>query len=461
MRPTPMPSAPIERLSIRAAVALGLAVILGLWLFTGYTFARRMDEVERRASDVAARYTRAQEMLATVRALVLVNSVRVRDALLNPDPSALATYRTQVETNYATIQDALSQYEPVLETDAEMAQVARLRHEIDNFQATTRSVLEGDAPGQTTAEVRELLNAHIVPRREAAVRISEEIQALNRAAFLKQQADLAAIHRTAEEQSARRLGAAMAVSMAVLLLAWVYAGRLERQLRRQMEVDARISRDLQDATSKLMSAQEDERKTIARELHDEVGQVLTAIKVELGLAQRTLESKGLPGAPLAEAQLITDGAINTVRDITQLLHPSALDDLGLPAAVEASLRGLQRRHDIKVEFTQEGMDERLEPETELAAYRIVQEALTNVARHSRATFCGVRLARNDHGLVVEIQDDGHGFEVDPVETPARRGIGLIGIRERTSQLGGSCQIESQPGAGTRITAELPVEAVSV
>jgi signal transduction histidine kinase len=222
-----------------------------------------------------------------------------------------------------------------------------------------------------------------------------------------------------------------------------------------MERGARTSKELHDATITLMSAQEDERRTLARELHDEVGQVLTAIKVELSLAQRNLEQRGLSAQPLAEAQAIADGALRTVRDLTQLLHPAALDDLGLPAAIDASLRGLARRHDINVDLSQSGLTERLPRETEVAAYRIVQEALTNVARHSRATHCHVRLLRLPATLKVEVEDDGAGFDVAAAVGDHRRGLGLISIRERTAHVGGTLSVRSTPGRGTRLSVELP------
>ena len=453
-----MSRASLGRPSIRAALAIGFSVTLGLWLVTGYTFTKRMEDVEREASEVAARYTRAQDLLASVRAQVLVSSVRVRDALLNSDPSAVAGYRKQIDAAYAAINRAMRDYVPVLGSDGEQAQVARLRQEVDAFHAITLSVLD-DASGRTPDAVREVLNRHIVPRRETALRISEEIQSLNRAAFVRQQADIADIHRTAERQSWRRLGLSLATSLGIVLLATLYAGRLEDQLRRQMERDARLSRELQDAAARVMSAQEDERRTIARELHDEVGQVLTAIKMELSLAERALEAKGESGRPLAEVQEITDGALQTVRDLTQLLHPAVLDDIGLPAAIDASLRGLARRHDIHVDLHQSGMADRLDPETEVAAYRIVQEAITNIARHSCARHCRVRLRRHAAALSVDVEDDGLGFDAAVLQNGGRRGFGLIGIRERATHLGGSLRIESAPGLGTRIVAELPIQVV--
>lgn len=448
--------APLERLSIRAALALGIAVTLGLWLFTSYTFTRRIDDVQRQAAAVASRYTRAQELLSTVRAQVLVSSVRVRDALLNPDPAAIAGYREQLHSIQRVVNNALDAYEPVLETAPGQDHVRSLRAEVEQFHRTSLAVL-AESSSPSNSSVRDLLNRRIIPRREAAVKISEDIQSLNRLAFVRQQADIAEIHRVAETQSWRRLGLALATSLGVLLVAAMYSGRLEARLRRQLERDSRMSRELHDATIKLIGAQEDERRTIARELHDEVGQVLSALQVELSLAHRKLTAAGVAADPLIEAQALAAGALSTVRDLSQLLRPAALDDLGLPAAIDASLRGLARRHEIKVELSQSGMADRLAPETEIAAYRIVQEALTNVARHAAAANCRVRLMRLPDALRVEVEDDGSGFDPQ-AETAGTGGVGLIGMRERAAMLGGKLSIWSQPGAGTRLFVELPLGA---
>ncbi len=454
-----MKPAQIERWSVRSALAIGFCVTLGVWLYTGYAFTQRIETVRREAAEVASRYTRAQELLSTVRAQVLLSSVRVRDALLNPAPEAMRESAEQVEASYRITRMALADYEPVMGSRVESDQLASLQKEVEEFHATLIDVL-ADAAGRSPAAVREVLNRHIVPRREAALAISEEIQALNRRAFIQQQSDIAEIHRVAELQSRRSLGIALVIGLGVLLLTSWYAGRLEARLRTQLERDARMSRDLQETTAKLMTAQEEERRIIARELHDEVGQVLTAIKVELSLAQRSIETSGGSAAPLVEAQAITDGALQTVRNLSQLLHPAALDDLGLPAAIDASLRGLARRQNIRAELHQVGMADRLPRDVELAAYRIVQEAITNVAKHAQATECHVRLTHLADRLVVEVQDDGVGFHT-PHDERLARGLGLINVRERASRLGGTFNMLSSPGQGTRLIVELPERGVLV
>jgi signal transduction histidine kinase len=448
-----MKRAQLERLSVRIALAIGFCVTLGLWLYTGYAFNQRINDVQQDAAEVAARYLRAQELLSTVRTQLLLSSVRVRDALLNPDRESLTEYRNQIDASHRIVTMALTDYEPVVGSSLEGEQMKRLQREADEFHVTSLDVL-ADAGGSNSVQVRDVLNRVIAPRREAAVAISDEIQALNRRAFVQQQQEMAEIHRVAEAENRERLGGALVVGLGVLLLTSLYAGRLEARLRHQMQRDARMSLELQEASAKLIAAQEDERRTIARELHDEVGQVLSALKVELDVAQRSIAAGG-SSAALSEAQTIADGALKTVRNLSQLLHPAALDDLGLVAAIDSSLRGLARRQEIRTELHQHDLPDRLPREVELAAYRIVQEALTNVGKHASATRCGVHLTQLGDRLLIEVEDDGVGF-VEDIDRPIiARGLGLISVRERASRLGGTFNILSEPGHGTRLIVSLP------
>ena len=290
------------------------------------------------------------------------------------------------------------------------------------------------------------------------IRVSEEVQALNRAEFVQQQSRIADVYRVTQRRGWEQLGFALAASFGIALLAIRHASRLEDRLRHQMARDEESTRTLHRLSSQLINAQEEERRSIARELHDEVGQVLTAIKVELAVAQRAIEADGGRPQVLQDARSIADGALHTVRDLSHLLHPPLLDDLGLPAAIEWYLRGFSKRHDIRVDLLHDPMPERLTPETEAAAYRIVQEALTNVAKHAHATVCRVYVQRLPNTVLITIEDDGAGFDPTQAAQAADRGLGLIGIRERASHLQGTLRLESAPGKGTRLTVELPARS---
>jgi signal transduction histidine kinase len=185
--------------------------------------------------------------------------------------------------------------------------------------------------------------------------------------------------------------------------------------------------------------------------------MLSAVKMELAVAGRKLERTGSGTDLLSDAQSSVDSALRTVRDLSRLLHPSALDDLGLVAALDSHLADFRRRHGIATDFTHGGVERRHSDETERAAYRIVQEALTNIARHAQAGTARVHLSAEAGTFRVVVEDDGLGFDVADAERPGlRRGLGLLGIRERVSQLHGTVKIESRPGCGTRIEAEWPV-----
>ena len=444
----------LEGLTIKAALALGFSLTLVVWLFTAYYFTERISAVERDAEAVGRRYMRAQEQLSSVGAQMLLSSVYLRDALLDPDPRTIPSHRQRLEDTYDALEPALDDYVPVIDSREERAHIARLRGEIDAFRTITREVLATDV-ARSPADARRVLNPQVVPKRESAIRISEDVRALNRTGLLQQQATISEIHRTAERRSWQSLSVALAISLGIGLLATSYSSRLESTLRRQRAVEAQNSRYLQLLSAKLITAQEEERQSIARELHDEVGQTLTAIKVELSVAERRLNASGGAGELLDDAQAIADSALHTVRDLSHLLHPSLLDDLGLAAALEWYLESFSKRHNIKTDLDQHGMKERLPASVELAAYRIVQEA-TNVARHSRARNCRVSVRREPDHLAITIGDDGKGFDTEaPDETGGRRGLGLLGMRERAAQLSGTVRIDSAPGRGTRVDVTLP------
>jgi signal transduction histidine kinase len=353
----------------------------------------------------------------------------------------------------------LRAYEPVSDAPEDREQFARLESEVDAYRRSMLDVLASDRK-QWLVEARNVLSRRVTPRRDIIIAVSEGVQSLNRAGYVEQQSVIGGVYQSVQRDLWQLLGLALAVGMAVAVLAVLYAGRLERRLRQQMSRDVELAHDLHELSAQLVTAQEQERRHIARELHDEIGQALTAIKVELACAQRSIEGGQGSALVLQAARTITDGALHQVKDLSYLLHPAALDEFGLVSAVDEHIKSFGRRHGIAVELSHSSMSSRLAPGTEAAAYRIIQEALNNVARHANATEAKVYLARQPEALRVVIEDNGIGFDASAPRSADRRGLGLIGMRERASYLDGTVVIDSACGRGTRIVVELPVRRVT-
>jgi signal transduction histidine kinase len=447
-----------EGLSIHATIFLGFGLILGLWLFAWYEMGLRIKEAQQRATAINARYTSAQDALATVRTQALTGSVVLRDALLDPDSRKVAQYRSQLEQIYKGIDATLDGYVQVSESPAERGEFALLRQELDAFRDTMLEVLATDS-SHWRDEARQLLSLRVTPKRDIVISVSERVQALNRVAYIDRQRELADVYGAVQRELWQLLGLALAIGVGVAVIAVLYAGRLERRIRRQMTKDLELTSDLQRLSEKLVTAQEHERRQIARELHDEIGQALTAIKVELACVQNAIDSGHVSASLLHDARSITDSALHQVRDLSYLLHPAALDELGLFAATNSYLQRFGKRHGVAARLIQNGMTPRLSHDVELAAYRIIQEALTNVARHSGATSCRVLLSYASGHLRICIEDNGSGFDVS--RRPSESGLGLIGIRERSSHFHGTALVESEPGQGTRLIVDLPAAAQTI
>lgn len=443
------------RLTIHSTLYVGFGLVFVLWLASGYDFVRRLATVEERARAVSAKAAAADSQLTTVRVRVLTASVYVRDAVLDTSPGAARFYGDQIQSARADTARALASYVPVTGPRGRTEAPDELRAELDAFWSTLVPVLDHAASRQPT-EAWALLRDQVVPRREIVSRVLRRLQDLNRVALAQEQADIDAIYTAMRRRIWWSSGLALVASLVVALVVTRRAGRLERQVHEQRLKDAENTRDLQRLSARLVGAQEDERRTIARELHDEIGQALTAVKVELSVAGRKAALTERGEEALQEARRLAEMALQQVRDLSQLLHPAMLDDLGLPDALAWYVNSFSLRTGIRTDFAGEQTDERLAAEVETCLYRIVQEALTNVARHSKATQCGVRLHRLPGTVRLVVEDNGRGFSPGGREAAGqRRGLGLLGIEERVAGFRGSLSLDAAPGRGTRLTVELP------
>jgi PAS domain S-box-containing protein len=209
---------------------------------------------------------------------------------------------------------------------------------------------------------------------------------------------------------------------------------------------------------RLVTAQEDERRRVARDLHDTLGQELTALILGLDALERAVP-EGAPGrARLREVQATVERIGREAYDLALELRPTALDDLGLSAALAAYVARWSGRTGIAAAFEPVGLDGgRLPPEVETTVYRVVQEALNNVARHAGATRVGILAARHEGEFIALVEDDGRGFDPEAADArPGRQRLGLLGMRERVGLVGGRLSVQSGEGEGTIVRARIPL-----
>ncbi|MDX1615967.1 MAG: sensor histidine kinase [Candidatus Promineifilaceae bacterium] len=241
----------------------------------------------------------------------------------------------------------------------------------------------------------------------------------------------------------------------------------QQQARRETE---QLNRELQERESMLaellqqvVTAQENERQRIARELHDSTGQILTGLGLGLAAAADSVHSRPeVAVAQIKQMKELNEQAMQELHNVIADLRPSVLDDLGLVPAFQTQIREFEQRTGVKTKLVVEGRRRRVPPEIETIVFRIGQEALTNVAKHADADQVCIRLNFNRHCLELTVSDDGRGFDTDAVlhqKVGHRHAWGLLGIQERVALSGGSCDIISQKGAGTTIRACVPMSSV--
>jgi signal transduction histidine kinase len=297
-------------------------------------------------------------------------------------------------------------------------------------------------------------NDDVLPMSASITEITVELQGID----AKQAAWTEVQIESAFERHGARLSMELALALvAALLLAagcLLYIFRIERQNSRRYREVLNARGALEQLSARLVNAQEMERRTISRELHDQVGQTLNAVLVEAAnLAKRIQADDALSRGYLDNIRKFADSSINSIRDIALLLRPSMLDDLGLIPALEWQAREISRRSAMKVSVKAENVPDSLPDEMRTCIYRVTQEALHNISRHSGAKSAVVTVRQSGSSLFLSVEDDGSGF--DPSQT---RGLGMLGMEERVRQLRGQFEVRSTPGKGTVLRVTLPLPA---
>lgn len=433
-------------LSIAFGSLLFLISVLGLGAFRQARNLSREIELHQQS------YRAADLLLDRVRTQIYHSGLLVRDYLLDQSHLSGPLYKQELVSLRDAMGSEINEIEALLGGD-DRAQVRNLREELDAYWNTLDPVFDW-TPQQKIATSAIFLRQIVLPRREAVLNMARDLRVWNEARLKRQQEQVRAAQRQFEKDLWWILSVSLALGLVVAVVSVMRIARLEGQADLGRERAEEAEGQMRRLSQQLVEAQEEERKALSRELHDEVGQMLTALRIEMGNLERLRSSPAeVFHQRAADLKRLTEEALRAVRNLAMGLRPAMLDDLGLGPAVEWHAREYSRRCGVPVNVEISGALDALPEKHRTSVYRVIQEALTNCARHSKATHIRIALHAGADGLALAIEDDGVGF--DPGSR--RQGIGLTGIEERVRDLNGHFELVSAPGKGTALRARIPLE----
>ena len=294
------------------------------------------------------------------------------------------------------------------------------------------------------------LHSDVLSLYSEVLAISKEVSALNADELMETDRRIAETFAKFRRRQLMVATIAFTFGLILAVVTITYTVRLEKIVEEKFNESLRSQRELKDLSKRLVDVQEQERRAISRELHDEVGQSLSALLMDVeNLSAEQAESSGFRNG-LKNIRTIAENCVNEVRNMALLLRPSMLDDFGLVAALEWQAREVSRRTGMAVTVDAANVSEKLPEGHEISIYRIVQEALNNASKHAYARNVLVSLRDEQGHLKLSVEDDGKGFDSNRA-----RGLGLVGMKERVTQLGGELEVDSVPGLGTKLHINLP------
>jgi signal transduction histidine kinase len=379
--------------------------------------------------------------LDQIRAQIYLSGTYVRDFLLSPDPDTAKAQAAHLATLERQTHNALDAYGRDLEPE-EREPFLTLRNEIDAYWRVLDATV-GWSPQERDRLRFQFFFRELVPRRTAMLQIADRIASVDERGLTRLEVRSAASADSLRRSLMLTFAGTLIGGLVLALLTTGFTLRLEREL------DLRRA-DLQELSTLLLRAQENERRALARELHDEVGQFLSAILMETEGAECADQAADVR-EHLDSIKTLAEKTVNQVRDLALLLRPSMLDDLGLAPALNWHARETSKRTGLNVMVSADDTINSLPDEHRTCIYRLVQEAVNNAVRHAKARTVEVAVRREDQMVNVTVQDDGAGFD-----TRFMRGLGLLGMEERVRRLGGRLKISSELGRGTMVHAGLPV-----
>jgi signal transduction histidine kinase len=433
--------------TIRVPLTLAFALLLALIVAAAAVTLTRSVAIFDLLAQTHDAHDEAAEALQRLRSDLYLAGILKRDFLLDRDTEQAASYGEQ----FAAIQASADQNLKFIESSLGRQQpetVRKLRSEVTAYMRPLKEAFDWDpivAPW-----LRAFLLRAQVKQRTAALQMAAEIEKLN-ADSLKVERERI---RIAESDFRRSLLAISSITVLIGLIVAIFTIVHTHRLERHSE---EVRGELKRLSQHVVRAQEIERRNLSRELHDEVGQMLTGLRMELAnLDVPGIQQNAADYHRLQEAKRLTERTLQCVRNLSMVLRPSMLDDLGLSPALRWQAKEFSRRSGIPVDLSIDGDIDAVPDDVRTCVYRVVQEALTNVSRHADAHRIKLLVRREGERMAVTIEDDGKGFDVS--SSPKTPGIGLLGMKERVSELSGTTRITSEPGKGTHIAVHIPVPA---
>jgi signal transduction histidine kinase len=435
---------------VRTALFVGYATVFGLWLAWGFQLTRSLEQVWQSVTEVHDSFLRGERLRASLRGNFLTSSIYLRDALLDNAPERRRSYQVALDRLRVEADELLDSYRSNVALGIESDIWKILQIELTEFRAAHDLALAGQA--MPTRQSIGFVRVNVIPQRESVLAVIDQMEQLELSANERRNAELSDLYARVRAQLISMGSATLLLALVGAVVAARQVDRLQREVQRRHALLERNQEDLRRLSADLISAREQDRRKLAQELHDEVGQALTAVKMDIGLALRSQIDARVRSA-LEEARDLSETTLKNVRDMSQLLHPSILDDFGLPSALANYLRRYSSRTGIQATLS-EKLPGRPGSDVELCVYRIVQETLTNVARHSGADHCTVTIDTIGDEVTLRVADDGGGLHPTG-HVHQKPGLGLIGMRERVQALGGTFTAGNRPEGGTEIVVRLP------
>lgn len=428
------------RLWPAVAVSFGALILLSIvFALLVSTKASRIHERTRTAHQI---YRQADDAISDIQANINKGALLEQNGFNDPRGIDTENRISGLEVNTRNDLKTLTR----LMGTSQRRQIFALQLGLDQYWSSIRQSL-------TTSRTRsgqQKLFTELENQPEKVLDLAGRIDALNQANLARQEQEGEAQQTKLRKFAITAMLILLLLEFAIAIFSTAYMLRLDNVSEAERRRAEKAEQELRHLSNQLVRVQEEERKTISRELHDEVGQILTGLRMELGTLSHYKPDEEYRQR-LESVKRLAEEALRSVRNLALLVRPSMLDDLGLEPALHWQVKQFSRRCGIPVTLNIEGNLDNLPEALRLCLYRAIQEAMTNSVKHAEATHVSVAVKQEETRVTASVQDDGKGFDVDVKSS----GLGLLGMTERVRALHGRMSVLSAPGSGTRIHLELP------